>query len=318
MTRSPLRPRGFDDLGLRRALSSRLLPFLVAAMAFLAALALTGFLAAAGLARHWQEGARAAVTVQVPNPTGAAKSGAGAQETRVQRVLAILNASPTIESARALTPAELGRLLRPWLGAGSAKIALPLPAVIAVSIPERGRSLDHLTQALEEAAPGTLIESHGVWVQRLEALARSLQASAGIALLVVTAVAIAVVGVATHAGLAARREAIAIVHGLGATDHYIAARFAARATRLAVLGGIAGTLAALPVLLTLASLAAPFGLPDAPGDGAAAMVAPGVAPGLSGLPALLWLVLPLLPLGAAAIGYLTAQVTVRSWLRRLP
>jgi cell division transport system permease protein len=33
---------------------------------------------------------------------------------------------------------------------------------------------------------------------------------------------------------------------------------------------------------------------------------------------LLWLALPLLPLIAAAIGYLTAQATVRSWLRRLP
>ncbi|MGH7160300.1 MAG: cell division protein FtsX, partial [Acetobacteraceae bacterium] len=238
----------------------------------------------------------------------------GTPGTRVQRVLAILNESPTIDSARALSPAALGKLLRPWLGAGSAQIALPLPAVIAVSVAATGRSLDPLTHAIEYAAPGTLVESHGVWVQRLEALARSLQASAGIALLVVAAVAIAVVGVATHAGLAARREAIAIVHGLGATDHYIAARFAARATRLAVLGGIAGTLAALPVLLTLASLTAPFGLPDAPGDGVAAML----APGLSGLPALLWLVLPLLPLGAAAIGYLTAQVTVRRWLRGLP
>lgn len=279
-------------------------------MAFLAALALAGFLVAAGLARHWQEGARAAVTVQVPDPTGAASGSAGAHGTRLQRVLAVLDESPIIASAHALSPAELEQLLRPWLGAGSARIALPLPAVIAVSLAGSGTSLDRLTQELAAAAPGTLVESHGIWVQRLEALARSLQASAGIALFVVTAVAIAVVGVATHAGLAARREAIEIVHGLGATDLYIAARFAARATRLALLGGIAGTLAALPVLLTLASLAAPLDLPDGSGNGG--------VPNISGLPALLWLVLPLLPLGAAVIGYLTAQVTVRSWLMRLP
>jgi hypothetical protein len=36
---------------------------------------------------------------------------------------------------------------------------------------------------------------------------------------------------------------------LGATDGYIAGRFAARATLLAALGGTAGALAALPVLL---------------------------------------------------------------------
>ena len=58
----------FDDLGLRRALSDRLLPLLVAAMTFLAALTLAGVLAAAAVARHWQEGAAATLTVQVPNP----------------------------------------------------------------------------------------------------------------------------------------------------------------------------------------------------------------------------------------------------------
>jgi cell division transport system permease protein len=63
------------------------------------------------------------------------------------------------------------------------------------------------------------------------------------------------------------------------------------------------------VLLELASLAAPFaGLqPDGGAEG-----------GLGVLPPVLWLALPGLPLAAAAIGFLTAQGTVRRWLRRLP
>jgi hypothetical protein len=36
------------------------------------------------------------------------------------------------------------------------------------------------------------------------------------------------------------------------------------------------------------------------------------------LPAMLWLALPGLPAAAAAIGFATAQGTVRRWLRRLP
>ncbi|MBV8705414.1 MAG: hypothetical protein JO118_17070, partial [Acetobacteraceae bacterium] len=55
-----LRPAGFDELGLRRALADRMLPFLVASMAFLAALGLAGWVGAAALARHWQAGAGAA------------------------------------------------------------------------------------------------------------------------------------------------------------------------------------------------------------------------------------------------------------------
>ncbi|MGH7119918.1 MAG: cell division protein FtsX [Acetobacteraceae bacterium] len=311
MPRSPLRPRGFDDLGLERALSDRLLPFLVAAMAFLAALAFAGFLAAAGIARHWQQGAAASVTIQVPSPTAPAAGATGDKPTtRLARALALLHEDPGVASARAFSAPELAKLLRPWLGADNQQLDLPLPAVIAVRLAQPTASLEGLRTALKKAAPGTLIESHGVWAGRLMALAESLQVSAGVALLVVAAVAIAVVAVATHAGLATRRDAIEIVHGLGATDRYIAARFAARATRLALLGGIAGAVAALPVLLTLASVAAPFGQLDAPR--AASSIPTG------GLPPLLWLALPLLPITAAAIGYVTAQVTVRRWLRRLP
>ncbi len=312
MARSPLRPAGFDDLGLQRALSDRLLPFLVAAMAFLAALGLAGAFAAAGLARHWQQGAEAALTIQVPDPTA---SSAAPGLSRLERVLALLRTDPAVTDARSLTSGELDALLRPWLGAEAGRLALPLPAVIAVHLSDPAAPLRSLAATLVAAAPGTLVESHGVWVGRLAALARSLQACAAVALLVVALVAVAVVAVATHAGIAARREAIEIVHGLGAADGYIAARFAGRATRLAAIGAAAGALAALPVLLTLAGLAAPFGGLDAP---AAPTRVPASVLAPAGLPILLWLALPLLPLIAAAIGYLTAQATVRSWLRRLP
>jgi cell division transport system permease protein len=284
-----------------------MLPFLVAAMALLAALALGGWVGVASLARHWQQGAGAALTVQVPRPREAAAQGAG---SRLDRVLTLLLAAPGIAAARPLSDEELGELLSPWLGSGAERLALPLPAVIAVRLANPGVALDGLARRLDEAAPGTLVESHGVWIHRLAVLARSLQACAGLALLLVTAVAAAVIAVATRAGLSARREAIEIVHALGASDGYIAARFAGRATLLAAVGGLIGAAFSLPVLLALANLVAPFTgrepEPAAPADTFAA------------LPPTLWLVLPGLPAAAAVIGFTTAQATVRWWLRRLP
>lgn len=298
-----LRPAGFDELGLRRAISDRMLPFLVAAMAFLAALAIAGWVGAASLARHWQQGAGAALTVQVPQPKDPATRGGG---SRVERVLALLAGTPGVAKVHALTDEELGELLRPWLGSGAERLALPLPAVIAVQLTEGSMELDGLARRLGDAAPGTLVESHGVWMRRLAVLARSLQACAGLALLLVAAIAAAVITVATRAGLASRREAIEIVHGLGATDGYIASRFAGRATLLAAVGGAIGALIALPVLLVLSHLAAPFaGSVD-------------TADPLATLPVSLWLALPGLPLAASAIGFVTAHGTVRRWLRRLP
>lgn len=301
-----LRPPGFDELGLRRALADRMLPFLVAAMAFLAALAMAGAVGAASLGRHWREGAGASLTVQVPTPDATAT---GDARPRLAVVLGLLRASGAVAEARALSEEELAELLRPWLGGGVERLSLPLPAVIQVRLADERVDLADLARRLDAAAPGTLVEGHGVWVRRLTALARSLQACAGAALLIVAAVAASVIAVATRAGLAARREAIEIVHGLGATDGYIAGRFARRATMLAGVGGAIGAMAALPVLLGLATLAAPF-----------AGLAPGgeEASGLAALPSPLWLGLPCLPLSAAVIGFFTAQGTVRRWLRRLP
>jgi cell division transport system permease protein len=306
-----LRPRGSDDLGLRRALSDRLLPLLVAAMVFLAALALAGVIAAAGLAQHWQGGAGALLTVQVPQPEAASATGG---PSRAEAAAALLAAMPGV-SARRLGPDELAAVLKPWLGVDAGRLSLDLPAVFEVrlltgadtQVPMRAQAL---AAALAKAAPDTLVEQNSVWFDRLGVLARSLQASAALALLVVALVATAVVAVATRAGLAARRDAIEIVYGLGATDRMIAGRFADRVTVLVFSGALLGLILSVPLLLGLASLTAPFA-PSLPAS-------PQPADVLKTLPLLLWELLPVLPVTAAVIGWLTAQATVRSWLAGLP
>lgn len=302
-----LRPAGFDDLGLRRALVGWMLPFLVAAMSVLAALATGGVVAAATLAQQWRVGPGAVLTVQVPR---AMETFAGTTETRMERALGLLRATPGVAQARALTDDELADLLRPWLGEDSARMALPLPGVAELRLADGAHVPPDLGQRLAAAVPGALVESHGPWLRRLSTLARSLQACALAALALVTGIAVVVVGVATRVGLAARREAIEIVHGLGATDSYIAGRFAARITWMAVLGGLIGALLALPVLAGLAWLAAPF---IATGGDIAAEI--GV---LAAFPRALWVLVPALPVAAGLIGWLTAQATVRRWLRQLP
>jgi cell division transport system permease protein len=297
------RPARFDELGLRRALSDRMVPFLVAAMAFLAALAIAGWLGAAVLTRHWESGAGAILTVQLPNPAQPSTTGA---ETRLVAVQALLAAAPGVDSAETLSDTQLNTLLRPWLGADIKNLAIPIPAVIAVHMAPDVTDLTGLAAQLAKAAPGTIVEDQAAWAGRLGTLARSLQACAGLVLLIVTLVTAAVISVATRSGLAARREAILIVYQLGATDGYIARRFATRAATLAYVGGLLGGLFALPVMFLLATLAAPL----------AAAPAPGAVPDL--LPPLLWCLPVILPGATGIIGYLTTQITMRRWLRRLP
>jgi cell division transport system permease protein len=293
-----------DQLGLRSAMADRLLPTLVGAMSFLAALAIAGTLAAATLASHWQGDTGSALTVQVTDPTDPA---VGGKTPRLRAVLDILAASPNVSALHQLSADEMNRLLQPWLGADASQLNLPVPAVIAgvwtqPRSPAGGPAA--LAAALDAVAPGTLAETGAVWASRVAALTSSIQASAASVLLIVALVAAAVISVATRAGLAQRREAIKIIHGLGALDSDIAGSFALRATRLAAGGAAIGALIALPVLFWLARLAAPFA---------------GILPQSSVpvLPAPLWAALPALPAAAALIGWGTAQITVRGWLRQL-
>ena len=292
-----LRPVGFDDLGLRHALADRMLPALVAAMAFLAALAIGGWTGAASLASGWQTGAASSLTVQVPQPD---------DQARADRVLTLLQQTQGITDARRLSSEQIDKLLRPWLGADSRDLDLPLPAVITVRLDDPPPNLNSLRTELAAAAPGTLLEQEEIWAKRLVRLVESLQACAALMLLIVAAVSAAVIAVATRGGLASRRDAIEIVHGLGATNSYIAGRFASRAAVLAVIGAAVGALIALPALLALTHIAAPFAsMPDT--SNVLALLPPG-----------LWMVLAGLPLVSGAIGWVTAQATVRAWIRRLP
>ena len=292
-----------DPLGLRRALSDRLLPGLVAAMALLAALALSGAGGAAALAARWDAGAAAAVTVALPDPTPA----------RVATVLTLLRADPAVATASPVGAERVAELLRPWLGdAGRPGAGLPLPGVIEVTPRTRGAPLDALAARLAEAVPGAELESHGLWVARLAALARSVAGVAFATLALVAGVAMAVIAVATRAGLAARRDALAVLHDLGATDSDIAGRFARRVGLLAGVGAAVGATLAVPALTALAGLAAPFAEGGLTGPGEAAPRLPDL---LATLP---WAALLALPPTAALIGWGTAQATVRRWLRRLP
>ncbi len=276
------RPRGRDPLGLKRAMADRLLPGLVAAMALLAALAMAGAIAAAAMAARWEGGAAAAMMVQLPANAAPAPAAA------------TLAALPGVAEAIPLDRERLAALLRPWLGDAA---GLPLPGMIELRLTSLGNLSDSLPDAIRAAIPGAQVEAHGVWVARLSALARSLEALAWLVLALVAGVAAAMVAVATRAGIAARRSTIVILHDMGATDGVIARRFAGRIAWLAGLGALLGAALAAPLLYLLGGMARPL-LGDA-----------------LGMP---WVGLAALPPVAALIAWSTAHAAVRLWLRVLP
>jgi len=275
-----------DPIGLRGALADRLLVALISAMALFATCALAGHEAVNQLAKRWQQGANAAVTVQIPNPTTA----------RMEAALEALRALPAVREAQAVDPARMAELLRPWLGDVA---GLPLPGVIELRLADLAADPVLIGDRVAEAVPGAVTEAHGVFVARLAAVARAVSAAALAALLLVAVVGASVVVLAVRAGIAARRDSVMVLHMLGAADRDIAGRFARRTAWLAVLGAILGVALAAALLWGLSQLAGPM-LPEITRQD---------------LP---WLALAAIPLSAALIAWGATKASILLWLRRLP
>lgn len=252
-----------DGLKLHRALPGEFLIPLVAAMTFLAALSIAGAYASQQLAQRWSAGAASTVILQIPMPNDPSPSNDKiastlANQTKIQLVTALLSTSKELDSFHQMTDKEIDELLAPWLHESVQAFALPIPAVIELHLKNNPPLSETMRKSLRQIVPDISIEQSNFWNQRLNALANSLQTSAFLALAIVISVAAAVIALATRTGLMQCRQTIEILHNLGASDFYIAFRFAKRSAYLACIGGAIGSVFSIPLLLFLTYLCLPF------------------------------------------------------------
>lgn len=292
------------DIPFDRDGSGRFLPWLIALMVYLAALAASGALALDRALTSWDRGLSGTLTIELP-PAPTDGKGDGGLAAAVKTI----KATAGVLSARPLAREEVGKLLEPWLGPTLPPQELALPRLIDVRIDTvRGADLDGLRAALAKAAPNAVLDDHRLWLERLAALIRSAQATAlGIVALIGIAAVLTVI-FTTRTGLAVHRDVIELLHLMGARDAYIAAQFQYQALRLGLVGGVIGLGLALATLFGLghaADAAAVFGERTLP------------VPSLS-LALVDWAALPFLPAAAAILAMVTARVTVLGALSRMP
>lgn len=291
------------DIPLRREGTVRLLPWLIAPMAYLATLALAGMLALHGVLQGWDRGLAGTMTVELPPAISATA------DKSLNQALSVLRATPGVTSAEVIDRAAQNRLLQPFLGTAVTPDELQLPRLIDLRIAS-GVSLDlpALKTRLSTAAPGAVLDDHRLWLDRLYSLALSVEATGLVIVAMVGAACVLTVVFTTHAGLAVHHDVIELLHWMGARDLYIARQFEKEAMRLGFSGGVAGVaLAALTI----------WGLGHA---AAATSVLGEEAKLLPDLRLALWQwgALALLPLLAGLAALLTARITVMRALARMP
>jgi cell division transport system permease protein len=275
----------------------RFLPWVLALMVYVAALAGAGFILLQGTLRAAERSLGTALTVQVPADTSG---------ERLATIMAVLRRTKGIESAHLFDAAETQRLLEPWLGPAAPLDEMPVPRLIDVRIdPTAPPQLATLRHEIETVLPQARLDDHRSGLDRARAAARRVEAL----LAAVIAAALLLIGAsatfAVRNALLIRRTDIEVLHLLGAADAAIAGRFALRYLGFGLLGGAVGALAAIFTIAVLGH-----------GGGVVQLPAPAAAKGIADWR--FWAV----TFGTAAVAGLiamaSAQLSVRRWLARMP
>ncbi len=215
--------------------TARLTIFTAGAMAFLAVFVLALSLTAGRVADRWTEELARTSTLRISAPEGQV-------DAQVQAAIRVLETTPGVASARALTDDEQRALLAPWFGPDLPVESLPIPQLIEIFEEAGGYDATGLRARLQAEVPGALLDDHARWRAPLVAAAERLKLLGYSAVILIAGATAAMITLAAQAALAANAQVIQVMRLVGARDVYIAGAFVRRFTLRALTGAAIGVL----------------------------------------------------------------------------
>ena len=224
--------------------TARLTVFVAAVMALLAVLALAISLTTGRVAAVWEEELAQSATLRLP-------ADAEDPAATLAAAMEVLQTTPGIVSATALSPDEQRALLEPWFGPELAIEGLPVPQMVTIVTAADGYDADNLRARLTAQVPGAVLDDHAGWRQPLVDAAGRVRLIAAIVMVLIAAAVAAMITLSAQASLAANEQVIRVLRLVGARDIYIARAFVRRFTLRALTGAVIGTLAGLVIILAM-------------------------------------------------------------------
>lgn len=264
-----------------------------AAMAFLAVFSLALGSAAGRLAERWDAELARTATLRISAPPDQI-------EAQTAAALRVLETTPGIGSARAMTTDEAQALLAPWFGPDLPVSLLPIPQLIEITTAGAGFDATGLRARLQGEVPGAVLDDHTRWRAPLIAAAGRLRFFGGLAIVLIALSMAAMVTLAAQVALAANEGVIRVLRQVGASDSYITRAFVRRFTLRALAGAAAGTAAGALAVLFL------------PGDAASG----GFLTGL-GFQGTGWLLMLPVPPFAGLVAWIATRTAARRSLRAM-
>ncbi len=227
------------------SIAGRALVTVIAIMTFLAALTAGGGLLVTQASQKWRSSVSREITVQIRQVAGQDVDVAALKAGEITRL------QPGIGEVKVYTKAESQKLLEPWLGSGLDLSELPVPRLIVVKLNDSGTKPDLalLRQSLSKEVPGSSLDDHSLWLDRLALMANSIVFIAFVIFILVVIAMIMAVAFATRGAMAGNREIVNVLHLVGAADGFIAKQFQRHFLGLGLKGGMIGAFGAAVAFL---------------------------------------------------------------------
>jgi cell division transport system permease protein len=231
------------------SIAGRALVTVIAIMTFLASITAGAAILIAEASHGWQDQVAREMTIQIRPTVGRdIEADAGKAVAIAQKMRGVASVSP-------YTKTQSEALLQPWLGAGLDLSELPVPRLIVIALdPAERLDVGALRRTLAETIPGSSIDDHRLWLERLAIMARTVVLIAAVIFALVLTAMILAVAFATRGAMAGNREIIEILHFVGAADDFISRQFQRHFFRLGLRGGAIGGGLALAAFIAAAAL----------------------------------------------------------------
>lgn len=224
--------------------TARLTLFTSGAMAFLAVFALALSLASGRLADRWGAELARTSTLRISAP-------ADQLDAQTAAAIRLLETTPGVTSARALSMEEEQALLTPWFGPDLPLDTLPIPQLIEIVEEDDGFDPIGLRARLQAEVPGAVLDDHTRWREPLIDAAARLRLLGIVSIVLIGTSTGAMIMLAAQAALAANAQVIRVLRLVGARDVYIARAFVRRFTLRALSGAAVGTVVGMCAILLL-------------------------------------------------------------------
>lgn len=283
------------DIPFSRDDANRFLPWFIALMVFLTGVFLAVGVTVGEILHHKRQDLSQWLTVQVPADTR--------NPALEASITAALEEVPQIESVHRRPQAEIEALLAPWFGDGEVLRQLALPIVLEAKLSGKdGLDLKALRDTLRGLAAGAEVDDHQYWLDHYLSFIRMLAwAAYGMAALIIAATTVMIIFTSKTA-LKLHKDAVWLLHSVGAVDLYIARQFQFNAFLLGMRGALIGTSLAAALFFCVGFFTAQFEAPLLP------------SLPISGWHVAIWLALPLL---TGFLAMIVARKTVLAMLQKM-